>query len=146
MMAEHTKKLILLDGMALTYRAHFALIRSPRFTSGGRCTSAVFGVLNTLIDIIRREAPTHLAVAFDTSEPTARHLEFPAYKAQRDAMPEDISAQLPLIDRLFDAYNITSIRMPGYEADDIIGTLAHATVELCRFGSRIKECDLISSQ
>ncbi len=120
-----TPKLILLDGMALTYRAHFALIRSPRFTSGGQCTSAVFGVLNTLQDIIRKENPTHLAVAFDTSEPTARHKEFPEYKAQRDKMPEDIESQLPLIDRLFDAFNVHSIRLPGYEADDIIGTLAH---------------------
>ncbi len=119
------KKLVLLDGMALTYRAHFALVRSPRLTSGGLCTSAVFGVLNTLLDIIKREQPTHIAVAFDTREPTARHTLFPQYKAQRDAMPEDISKQLPYIDRLFEAYNIHSIRLPGYEADDIIGTLAH---------------------
>ncbi len=117
-------KLILLDGMALTYRAHFALVRSPRMTSGGICTSAVFGVLNTLMDILKRESPTHLAVAFDTREPTARHQIFPQYKAQRDAMPEDIAKQLPFIDRLFDAFNIPSIRLPGYEADDIIGTLA----------------------
>ncbi len=123
------KKLVLLDGMALTYRAHFALIRSPRYTSGGKCTSAVFGVLNTLLDIIRREEPTHLAVAFDTSEPTARHVEFPEYKAQRDAMPEDIAEQLPLVDRLFEAFNVQAIRLPGYEADDIIGTLAHQAVD-----------------
>ncbi|WP_146529730.1 DNA polymerase I [Novipirellula artificiosorum] len=119
------KKLFLLDGMALTYRAHFALVRSPRFTSGGICTSAVFGVLNTVLDLIRREEPTHLAVAFDTSEPTERHEVFPEYKAQREAMPEDISKQLPLIDRLFDALNVRTIRRPGYEADDVIGTLAH---------------------
>ena len=124
------KKLMLLDGMALTYRAHFALIRSPRFTSGGMCTSAVFGVLNTIQDMIRREEPTHVAVAFDTSEPTERHEIFPEYKAQRDAMPEDISNQLPLVDRLFDAFNITTIRIPGYEADDIIGTLAHQAAAL----------------
>lgn len=119
------RKLVLLDGMALTYRAHFALVRSPRLTSGGLCTSAVFGVLNTLLDILKREQPTHIAVAFDTREPTARHTMFPQYKAQRDAMPEDIAKQLPYIDRLFEAYNIHSIRLPGYEADDIIGTLAH---------------------
>ena len=118
-------KLFLLDGMALTYRAHFALIRSPRYTSGGLCTSAVFGVLNAVNDILKREEPTHIAVAFDTPEPTARHKEFPEYKAQRDAMPEDIAEQLPYIDRLMDALNIVSIRMPGYEADDVIGTLAH---------------------
>ncbi len=123
------KKLILLDGMALTYRAHFALVRSPRLTSGGVCTSAVFGVLNSLLDIIKREQPTHIAVAFDTREPTARHEIFPQYKAQRDAMPEDIAVQLPYIDRLFEAYNIQAIRIPGYEADDIIGTLAHEAAE-----------------
>ncbi|MFK7736558.1 MAG: DNA polymerase I [Pirellulaceae bacterium] len=123
------KKLVLLDGMALTYRAHFALIRSPRFTSGGVCTSAVFGVLNTIQDIIKREEPTHLAVALDTSDPTARHELFPEYKAQRDEMPEDISKQLPLIEKLYEAYNITRIKMPGYEADDIIGTIAHQAAD-----------------
>lgn len=120
-----SKKLFLLDGMALTYRAHFALIRSPRYTSSGNCTSAVFGMTNTIFDLINREDPTHIAVAFDTSEPTQRHIDYPEYKAQRDEMPEDISAQLPAIDRLLDALNITVIRTPGYEADDIIGTLAH---------------------
>jgi len=118
------QKFFLLDGMALVYRAHFALINSPRFTSGGVCTSAVFGIANTLLDILQREQPTHLAVAFDTSEPTARHEAFPEYKAQRDEMPEDISAQIPLVDRLFAAFNISVIRIAGYEADDIIGTLA----------------------
>lgn len=120
-----TKKLFLLDGMALTYRAHFALIRSPRFTSSGLCTSAVFGMANTVLDILNREEPTHIAVAFDTPEPTQRHIAFPEYKAQRDAMPEDIGEQLPYIDRLLEALNITVIRSPGYEADDIIGTLSH---------------------
>ena len=124
-----TKKLFLLDGMALTYRAHFALVRSPRFTSAGLCTSGVFGVANTVMDIINREEPTHIAVAFDTPEPTQRHIAFPEYKAQRDAMPEDIAAQLPYIDRLLDAFNITIIRMPGYEADDVIGTLAHQAAD-----------------
>ena len=119
------KKLVLLDGMALVYRAHFALIRSPRYTSGGLCTSGVFGLTNTVLDIIKKENPTHIAAAFDTSEPTARHEAFPEYKAQRDALPEDIGAALPYIDRLLEAFNITVIRMPGYEADDIIGTLAH---------------------
>ncbi len=118
------RRLFLLDGMALVYRAHFALIRSPRYTSAGMCTSGVFGMINMLNDLIKREQPTHLAVAFDTSEPTQRHLDFPEYKAQRDAMPEDISVQLPYVDRLLDAYNIRTIRIPGYEADDIIGTLA----------------------
>ena len=119
------QKLFLLDGMALTYRAHFALVRSPRFTSGGLCTSAVFGMANTVLDILKREEPTHISVAFDTSEPTQRHIDFPEYKAQRDAMPEDIATQLPYIDRLLEALNIHVIRKPGYEADDVIGTLAH---------------------
>lgn len=122
---EMLKKLVLLDSMALIYRAHFALIRAPRFTSGGMCTSAVFGMTNTILDIINREKPTHIAAAFDTSEPTERHQIFPEYKAHRDAMPEDLSAQIPLVDRLMEAFNIPVIRLPGYEADDIIGTLAH---------------------
>ncbi|OYP38293.1 DNA polymerase I [Rhodopirellula sp. MGV] len=120
-----SKKLYLLDGMALLYRAHFALIRSPRFTSGGQCTSAVFGMLNTVTDILTKHEPTHIAFAFDTSEPTERHKAFPEYKAHRDAMPEDLASQIPLVDRLLEALNITVIRMPGYEADDVIGTLAH---------------------
>ncbi|MFT7633588.1 MAG: DNA polymerase-1, partial [Mariniblastus sp.] len=121
---ETEKRLYLLDAMALIYRAHFSLIRSPRYTSGGVCTSAVFGVANTVLDIINKQEPTHLAVAFDTREPTFRHLVFPEYKAQRDALPEDIAEQFPLIDRLFDALNITTVRQPGFEADDIIGTLS----------------------
>ncbi|KAA5545981.1 DNA polymerase I [Roseiconus nitratireducens] len=124
-----SKKLFLLDGMALAYRAHFALIRSPRFTSGGQCTSAIFGLLSTLMDILNKEQPTHIACAFDTSEPTQRHIDFPEYKAHRDEMPEDLASQFPLIDRLMDAMNIPTIRIPGYEADDVIGTLAHQAAD-----------------
>ncbi|MBX3421099.1 MAG: DNA polymerase I [Pirellulaceae bacterium] len=124
------KKLVLLDAMALIYRAHFALIRSPRFTSRGQCTSAVFGVANTILDLIARQQPSHLAAAFDTPEPTARHIAFPEYKAHRDQMPEDLVSQLPWIDRLLEAFNIPILRIPGYEADDIIGTLAHQAAEL----------------
>ncbi|MCA9265339.1 MAG: DNA polymerase I, partial [Planctomycetales bacterium] len=109
----------------LIYRAHFSLIRSPRYTSSGLCTSAVFGLTNTLLDIINREQPTHMAAAFDTMEPTHRHEEFDEYKAQRDELPEEIADQIPLVDRLFEAFNIPVLRRPGYEADDIIGTLAH---------------------
>lgn len=119
------KRLFLLDGMALTYRAHFSMIRSPRFTSAGLCTSGVFGMMNAVLHIINSETPTHIAAAFDTPEPTQRHIEFPEYKAQRDAMPEDIAEQLPYIDRLLEAFNIQVLRMPGYEADDVIGTIAH---------------------
>ena len=123
------KRLILLDGMALIYRAHFALIRSPRFTTSGTCTSAVFGIANTLLDLAANQTPTHWAAAFDTAEPTHRHEEFPAYKAQRDALPEDIAEQFPLVDRLLDAFQIPILRAPGYEADDIIGTLAQQAEE-----------------
>ncbi len=118
------KRLFLLDAMALIYRAHFALVRSPRYTSSGACTSAVFGVANTVFDIISRQKPTHIVVAFDTQEPTFRHTEFAAYKAQRDALPEDIAKQFPLVEKLFEALNIATVRKPGFEADDLIGTIA----------------------
>ena len=127
--ATEPKKLYLLDGMALIYRAHFGMIRSPRFTSGGIPTSAVFGVANTMFDILKRQKPTHIAIAFDTSEPTHRHIEYPEYKAQRDALPEDIATQIPMVDRLMKALNISVIRTPGFEADDIIGTLAWQAAE-----------------
>ncbi|MEM7452888.1 MAG: DNA polymerase I [Planctomycetota bacterium] len=118
------KKLFLLDGMALIYRAHFALIRSPRFNSREICTSGVFGFCNTLLEIINKEEPTHIAVVFDTSAPTFRHEVYPEYKANRDAMPEDLSVQIPLVFRLVEAMNIPLIRIDGVEADDVIGTLA----------------------
>ncbi|MEZ6116816.1 MAG: DNA polymerase I [Pirellulaceae bacterium] len=118
------KRLFLLDGMALIYRAHFGLIRSPRYTSSGLCTSAVFGFANTLLDLLDREQPSHIGVAFDTAEPTHRHEEFADYKAQREAMPEDLSQQIPYVFKLLDAMHIPVIRQPGFEADDIIGTLA----------------------
>lgn len=118
------KRLFLLDAMALIYRAHFALIRSPRYTSSGACTSAVFGVTNTVLDIIAKQKPTHIVVAFDTREPTFRHEEFPEYKAQRDALPEDIAEQFPLVEKLFAALNIPIVRLPGFEADDLVGTIA----------------------
>ena len=118
------KKLFLLDGMALIYRGHFALIRSPRMTSTGLNTSTMFVFTNTLLDIFVSEKPTHIAVVFDTAEPTHRHKLYPEYKAQREAMPEDLSAALPYIDRLCDAFNVPAIRMPGWEADDVIGALA----------------------
>ncbi len=118
------KRLVLIDGMALIYRAHFALIRSPRYTSTGKCTSAIFGFCNTLFDLLNREQPTHVAVAFDTEEPTHRHERFEAYKAQREEMPEDLAAQIPDVIRLLEAMHIPVLRMPGWEADDVLGTLA----------------------
>lgn len=119
-----SNRLFLLDGMALLYRAHFALIRSPIFTSDKVNTSALFGFANTLLDIITSQKPTHIAVALDTSAPTPRHEVFPAYKAQRDEMPEDISLAIPQIKRLLEAMRIPVLVKDGLEADDIIGTLA----------------------
>ncbi|MVN20142.1 DNA polymerase I [Mucilaginibacter arboris] len=118
------KKLFLLDGMALIYRAHFALSKNPRFTSSGINTSAVMGFANTLMEILKKEAPTHLAVVFDTDAPTERHTDFVAYKAHRQAMPEDLSLALPYVVRLVEGFNIPVITSDGFEADDIIGTLA----------------------
>ena len=118
-----SKRLFLLDGMALVYRAHFAFATRPILTSAGFNTSALFGFTNTLLDLINKHEPTHLAVALDTPEPTTRHREYPAYKAQREAMPEDLSAALPHLDRLCEAFRIPLIKAPGFEADDIVGTL-----------------------
>ncbi len=120
------KKLFLLDGMALIYRAHFALSKNPRFTSSGVNTSAVMGFTNTLLEVLKKEKPSHIAVVFDTSAPTERHIEFEAYKAHREAMPEDLSKALPYVFKLIEGFNIPVITMDGYEADDIIGTLAKA--------------------
>ncbi|MFB5945421.1 DNA polymerase I [Albibacterium profundi] len=118
------KKLFLLDGMALIYRAHFALSKNPRFTAAGLNTSAIMGFTNTLLEVLKKEQPTHIAAVFDTAAPTLRHLEFETYKAQREAMPEDLSAAIPYIHRLLEGFNIPVITLDGYEADDIIGTLA----------------------
>ncbi len=118
------KKLFLLDGMALVYRAYFAFSQNPRVTSYGFNTSAIFGYVTTLLDLLKREKPTHIGVSFDTSEPTARHIEYEAYKAHREEMPEGISLALPFIRQITEALNIPLLIMPGYEADDIIGTLA----------------------
>jgi DNA polymerase-1 len=118
------KKLFLLDGMALIYRAHFALSKSPRFTSTGINTSAVMGFANTLMEVLKKEKPSHIAVVFDTEAPTERHTDFVAYKAHRESMPEDLSAALPYIFKLIEGFNIPVITKDGFEADDIIGTLA----------------------
>jgi DNA polymerase-1 len=117
------KKLFLLDGMALAYRAHFAFATRPILTSKGVNTSALFGFTNTLLDILKKEEPTHLAVAFDTHAPTQRHIDYPEYKAQREEMPEDLSAALPTVRRMIEAFNIPVLMCDGFEADDIIGTL-----------------------
>ena len=119
-----SKRLFLLDGMALVYRAHFAFAVKPIMTSYGLNASAMLGITNTLVELITKEKPTHLAMVFDTSAPTARHELFPAYKAQRQEMPEDLSKAIPHVKRLMEAFRIPVLVLDGYEADDIIGTLA----------------------
>ncbi|MEO1451308.1 MAG: 5'-3' exonuclease H3TH domain-containing protein, partial [Bacteroidota bacterium] len=118
------QKLFLLDAMALLYRAHFAFIKNPRVTSQGLNTSAVFGFVNTLLEIINKENPTHLGVAFDTSKPTFRHEQYEPYKANREAMPEDLSAAIPYAYKLLEVLDIPALKLDGYEADDIIGTIS----------------------
>lgn len=118
------KRLFLLDAYALIYRAYYALIRSPRFTGSGLNTSAIFGFCNTLDDLLRKENPTHIAVCFDPPGKTFRHEDFPDYKAQRDKQPEDITASIPYIKRILAAYRIPVIEISGFEADDVVGTLA----------------------
>lgn len=117
------KKLFLLDGMALVYRAHFALISRPIFSSNGVNTSALYGFTQTLLEILKNQQPTHIAVAFDTDAPTHRHAEFAQYKATRQAMPEDLSQALPHVRRMIDAFRMPVLICDGYEADDIIGTI-----------------------
>jgi DNA polymerase-1 len=118
------KKLFLLDAMALIYRAYYSLIRSPIITTKGKNTNAQYGFTNTLFDLIKKEAPTHLAVAFDTYAPTERHTDFAAYKAQRQEAPEDLLISIPDIKRIIEGFNLPCIECDGYEADDIIGALA----------------------
>lgn len=120
------KKLFLLDAYALIYRAYYALVRNPRFTSDGRNTSAIFGFCNTLDDLIKKENPPYMAVCFDPPHGnTFRHEEYPEYKAQRDKQPEDITFAIPYIKQIIEAYGIRVIEVERYEADDVIGTLAH---------------------
>lgn len=118
------KRLFLLDAYALIYRAYYALIRMPRVTSSGFNTSAIFGFVNTLEELLKKENPTHIAVCFDPAGPTFRSERFEAYKEQRDAMPEDIRLSIPIIKEIIKAYRIPIVTVDGYEADDVIGTLA----------------------
>ena len=123
------KKLYLLDALALIFRAHFAFISNPRYNSKGINTSAIFGFTNSLLEILNKEKPTHIGVAFDTSHPTFRHERFPEYKANREEAPEDVRAAIPLTKKLLEALKIPVLEMPGYEADDIIGTIAHKAAD-----------------
>ena len=118
------KKVFLLDAFALVFRAYYALIRAPRVTSKGKNTNAQFGFTNTLVELITKQKPSHLAVCFDTSAPTERHTDFADYKANRQETPEDISAAVPDIKKIIEGFNIPVIAVDGFEADDVIGTLA----------------------
>ncbi|HPT12135.1 MAG TPA: DNA polymerase I [Bacteroidales bacterium] len=118
------KRLFLLDAYALIFRSYYAFIKNPRITSKGLNTSAIFGFLLTLEDVLLKQNPTHIAVAFDPPGGNFRNQLFPEYKAHRDATPEDIKNAVPYIKRLLEAFDIPVIEVPGYEADDVIGTLA----------------------
>lgn len=126
------KKLLLIDGMAAVYRAYYALNRNPRINSKGFNTSAVLGFTTTLLDLIKNQHPTHVAVAFDVQKPTFRHELYAEYKANRDAMPEEIQLGLPYVKDIISAFNIPILTCEGYEADDVIGTVSHAA-ELAGF-------------
>ena len=117
-------KLFLLDAYALIYRSYYAFIKNPRINSKGLNTSAIVGFVNTLYEVLTKEHPTHLGVAFDPHGPTFRSEDYPAYKAQREATPEDIKKAVPIIKDLLKAWNIPILQVDGYEADDVIGTLA----------------------
>lgn len=117
-------KLLLVDAYAMIYRAYYAFIRAPRINSKGDNTSAIFGFVVTLDDLVRKTNPTHIAVAFDPAGPTFRHEAYPPYKAQREETPEDIRRAVPVIKQLLDAMRIVRLECPGFEADDVIGTMA----------------------
>lgn len=122
------KKLFLIDALALIYRAHFAFAKNPRITSKGLNTSAVFGFANTLLEVLEKEKPTHIGVGFDLDGPTFRHEQFEHYKAQRQEQPEDITVAIPYVKRLLEGMDIPILELQGFEADDIIGTVAKRAV------------------
>lgn len=119
-----SKRLFLLDAYALIFRAYYALIRMPRITQGGFNTSAIFGFVNTLEEVLRKENPSHIAVCFDPAGPTFRNEAFEQYKGERESTPEDIKLSVPIIKEIVKAYNIPVVEVEGFEADDVIGTLA----------------------
>ncbi len=123
-MSDTNKKLYLLDAFALIYRAYFAFSNNHRINSKGVNTSAILGFTNTLLEVLKKEKPTHIAVVFDTSEPTVRHVEFAEYKANRQEIPEDLAASIPYIIKIIEGFHIPVLFSHGYEADDVIGTLA----------------------
>ncbi len=123
-MSKPDKKLFLLDAMALIYRAHFAFSKNPRINSKGMSTGAILGFTNSLLEILNKEKPTHIAICFDTSAPTFRHIQYEPYKAHREAQPEDISIAIPWVKKVAEAYRIPILQLDGFEADDIVGTFA----------------------
>ena len=123
-MSKPQKKLFLLDAMALIYRAHFAFSKTPRINSKGFNTSASLGFTNSMLEIIQKQKPTHMAVAFDTFAPTFRHERFEEYKAQRQAVPEDVKSNIPWVKKIVQGFNIPVLELDGFEADDIIGTFS----------------------
>ena len=123
-MSNNQQKLFLLDAFALIYRSYFAFIRNPRFNSKGVNTSAMLGVTNTIVQVLEKEKPDYIGVVFDVSAPTFRHEMFPEYKAHRDEMPEDLRKSIPYIRKIIEGFNIPIIELAGFEADDVIGTLA----------------------
>ncbi|MEK9137224.1 MAG: PIN domain-containing protein, partial [Bacteroidota bacterium] len=123
-MTQQPERLFLLDGMALAYRAYYSFINRPLMNSKGVNTSAIYGFVTALVKILDDEKPDHIAVVFDTKEPTFRHEMFPEYKATRQKMPEDMSSQMEKLKEVVRAFNVPLIEVPGFEADDIIGTLA----------------------
>jgi len=123
------KKLFLLDAYAMLYRSYFAFINAPRRTSWGLNTSAPFGFTNALIDVLKTEKPTHIGVAFDPGGKTFRHQQYEAYKAQRQEMPEELRASIPYVKQIIEAFNIPILQVEGFEADDVIGTLAKQAVK-----------------
>ena len=128
----------LIDAYAMIYRAYFAFMRAPRVNSQGINTSPIFGFVSMFNDMVLKRQPTHVAVAFDVHGPTFRHKLYEQYKAQREAQPEDISVAVPYIQRFIEAMGIAQIECPGYEADDIVGTLAH------RFASQGAETIMVT--
>src|SRR5690606_19971352 len=122
MQNKEDKRLFLIDAMALVYRSYFALISSPRVTSTGKNTNAQFGFTNALLELIKNQNPTHLAVVWDAPGPTKRHEVYPEYKANRLEVPEDIRAAIPDIKKITEAFKMPNIELQGYEADDIIGS------------------------
>lgn len=119
------KKLFLLDAFALIYRSYYAFIRNPRYTSNGLNTSAILGFTNSLLEVLEKQNPSHIAVVFDPKGKTFRHKEFQAYKAQRPPMPDEIRTSIPYIQKIIAGFRIPCLSVEGYEADDVIGTLAH---------------------